>query len=104
MIDKEGKRIGRMNQYKDILTKIDFNLLKNDPAYVRVLMEELLDKARVERYLMNGLQEKSEQPSGKYVGSIDLIDGVYRKYFDSRIGIMSHNSPEMQIKRQEYKE
>ena len=84
--------------------KNDFNLLQNDPNYVHALMCNLLNRDRVMKYLQRGLQENPENPCGKYVGSIEKSENTYKKVFDSNIGRISHNSPEMVAERKTKRE
>ena len=104
VLDKHGNDLGRREAYKNILTHIDIELLQKDKNYTKALMKDLLNQSRVLQYLQEGLKDNPERPCGKYVGSIQNIDGQYRKIFDPNLGQMSHNSPEMVDKRQKYQE
>lgn len=99
-VDMDGTEWLRGTEYKRILTVIDTNLLQNDPDYCITVMKDLLNKQRVMKYLNYGLMENSDIHCGRYIGSIvnTKKDG-YRKYFDQRIGELSHNSQEMIVQR-----
>ena len=97
------KLIARKYAYKDILVELDLNRLYRDNNYVDVLMKSLLNEARVERYLNDGLSDNPEKPCGKYVGGVRLDGDRYVKIFDVDTGRNSHYSPEMKNKRHRYK-
>lgn len=90
-------------EYTTILLNIDINLIFEDETYAIFLMKELLNKARVNSYLINGLQRDTDKESGNYVGSIEATKEGYRKVFYVELGKASHNSPEMRRKREEYR-
>ena len=99
-----GEEVGRLTNYSEILTKIDYDLLQRDPNYVRTLMVTLLKRNRVEEYLARGLQENPELPCGEYVGHVQLKDGKYQKVFDEELGRQSHYSERMRQIRQFYRD
>lgn len=87
-------------QYKVVLAEIDLQLLQNDQNYCEIVMRELLDKQRVERFLEEGLQEDSKRPCGKYIGGVKKTEEKgYEKVFFTEVGQVSHNSKWMQKKR-----
>lgn len=90
--------------YRGVLLEIDLELLQTDPNYCNIVMNGLLDKQRVERYLESGLQETPEQPCGKYIGGVIQTDIGYGKFFSTVVGMASHNSDLMINRRQEYRE
>lgn len=104
MIDREGNEQSRRVAYQNIMTEIDIGLLQTDPNYCMMLMKNLLNKSRVEKYLNEGLKESPDIPCGKYVGGVRVIENKYRKYFDPQVGKVSHNSQEMKDKRTQYRE
>ena len=91
-------------QYRDILTEINLGLLQSDPEYTEMVMKDLLDKGRIERYLENGLREVPEHPCGKYIGGVKQTEEGYRKYFSDEVGRESHYSDVMKKKREKYRE
>ena len=107
-LDNEGNDIGRRNQFTRIRLGMDFVKLLNDQEYQKELMNRLLDKKRIQRYINAGLQDHpSEQPScGNYVGYIDINPetGKYGKMFNTVVGEEVHNLPEQVKAREEYKE
>lgn len=105
-LGENGEEYGRKSNTTDIKLQIDMNKLYTDPEYQRVLMTQLLEQKRVERYMQTGMQEEPEQPCGNYVGSVDINSktGRYGKVFRSDIGKIIHGSPEMVSRRQQYRE
>lgn len=93
----------RAQEYRGVLAEIDLELLQRDPNYCSVVMRELLDKQRVERYLESGLQETPEQPCGKYIGGLGQKEIGYGKFFSRSVGQASHNSELMINRRQEHR-
>ena len=93
----------RAQNYVDILTDIDLELLQKDTEYCNMVMRGLLEQKRVEKYIKTGLQEITAQPCGKYIGGVINSAGVYRETFSTVVGYASHNSKEMIIKRKENK-
>lgn len=89
-------------QYQEILAEIDLNLLQRDQNYCDKLMNGLLDKKRVQRYLESGLQESPEQPCGNYIGGVKQTEKGYSKFFSTVVGRISHNSELMRNRRQEH--
>ncbi len=93
----------RASDYRGVLAEIDLNLLQSDPNYCHMVMTNLLDKQRVERYLERGLQENPEQPCGKYIGGVARREKGYIKFFSPDVGRASHYSTLMINRRQEHK-
>ena len=91
----------RAQEYRGVLAEIDLEQLQSDPSYCIMVMKELLDKQRVERYLESGLQESPAQPCGKYIGGVSQTEVGYRKFFSMAVGQASHNSELMVNRRQE---
>jgi hypothetical protein len=94
----------RAQEYRGVLAEIDLELLQTDPNYCNMVMKELLDKQRVERYLESGLQETPEQPCGKYIGGVRQTERGYGKFFSTVVGRASHNSDLMINRRKEHRE
>ena len=82
MIDESGNEYGRLVEYKEILTKIDINLMCRDENYCITVMKSLLDKKRVEELLNFGLSENPERACGNYIGQITTTENGYKKAFD----------------------
>lgn len=103
---KNGKELmpSRKNNYKEVLAKIDLELLQSDPRYCEWVMKGLLNQRRVEEYLARGLTENPEVPCGKYVGAICRTVNGYSKFFNSKVGEAAHNSKEMQEARRKREE
>lgn len=97
-----GEEFGRRTDYKNVLAGFDANKLMNDYSYAVGVMKDLLNEGRVLKYLNQGLKDNPENPCGMYVGGLDPIER--KKYFDPRIGRLSHNSSLMKSKRTELKE
>lgn len=91
----------KAKEYKYVLAQINLRLLRIDPNYCNMVMKELLNRQRVERYLERGLQETPEQPCGQYIGGIMEKEGGYCKFFSTIVGQASHNSPIMVAQRNE---
>lgn len=101
------------DDYTGIQLRIDFNKLAEDSEYQRVLMTKLLDKNRVEFYILNGLQDFPQysenglgKPSGNYIGEI-CYNGIkegYQKHFYDSIGEASHYTEAQILRRNKYKE
>ncbi len=94
----------RAQEYRGVLAEIDLELLQTDHNYCNMVMNRLLDKKRVERYLENGLQETPEKPCGKYIGGIRQTEKGYGKFFSTIVGKASHNSQLMVNRRREHRE
>ena len=94
----------RATEYRNILTQIDLNLLQNDPDYCKIVMQNLLNMERVEKYLDMGLEETPEHPCGKYIGGVMKFGNQYKKFFSETIGKASHNSETMINKRKRHRE
>lgn len=84
---------------------IDFNRL-NDREYQKILMEQLLEQTRVQKYLNNGLKENPDMECGNYIGEIGINKdtGRYQKTFNPTIGKIVHNSKEQIEARNSYQE
>lgn len=104
MLDDFGNEQSRRNDYKGVLAEIDLTLLKNDPNYCYMVMENLLDKKRVEGYLERGFQETPEIPCGLYIGGVAKTENGYKKFFNAQIGQVSHDSLIMINKREKHRE
>jgi len=105
MFNREnGREEGRRADYRGVLAELDLSLLQNDPDYCNVLMKDLLDKKRVEKYLEEGLQENPQNPCGKYIGGVKQTENGYRKFFSSVVGRASHNSELMVERRRALRE
>ena len=92
----------RSIEYRNILAQIDLNLLQNDPDYCKIVMQNLLNIERVEKYLDMGLEETPERPCGKYIGGVMKFGNQYKKFFSEAIGKASHNSETMITKRKRH--
>lgn len=103
ILNKETGKLDSMKAqaYRGVLAEIDLELLQNDLDYCNMVMNKLLDKQRVERYLETGLQEEPEQPCGKYIGGVEQTEKGYGKFFSTIVGQISHNSKLMVDRRQE---
>ena len=101
IVNEYGQETGRRNDYKEILTQIDLNLLQSDSNYCVAVMGRLLDKKRVDKYLEDGLKENSILECGNYVGSIERKENKYTKCYNVNIGKAVHNSGFMIQKRNE---
>ena len=82
----------RAQEYRGVLIELDLELLQTDPNYCNVLMNGLLDKERVERYLEKGLEETPDLPCGKYIGGVSKTEKGYGKFFSRDVGMSSHYS------------
>ena len=94
----------RATEYRNILAQIDLNLLQNDPDYCKMVMQNLLNRERVEKYLDMGLEEMPERPCGKYIGGVMEFGNQYKKFFSEAVGKASHNSETMINKRKRHRE
>ena len=67
-IDNYGNemKVGRRNEYRGVLTQIDLNLLQTDANYCYMVMKNLLNKERVEKYLSQGLEDNPQMPWWSY--------------------------------------
>lgn len=100
MLDEKDSR----HDFKDIKLTVDPYFLQTDDTYATCLMNELLDRTRVNNMLARGMQDNPDRPCGNYVGSVILNDGNYVKYFNDRVGMAVHHSKEMAEKRRAYQE
>ena len=71
---KNGQKI---ESKKLFIGEIDFELLKKNRHYFTVLMEELLEKSRVER--------RAKKDDTTYIGRVKRIDANYMKYLDMNV-------------------
>ena len=71
---KNGQKIGSKKLF---IGEIDFELLKKNRHYFTVLMEELLEKSRVER--------RAKKDDTTYIGRVKRIDANYMKYLDMNV-------------------
>lgn len=94
----------KAQEYRSILAEISIELLLSDQDYYKMVMENLLNKQKVEKYLETALQEEPEQPCGKYVGGVRKTEEGYIEFFSKIVGRASHNSEQMKSKRKKYKE
>ena len=99
---------GRRNQFTDVKLGLDVNKFFSDPQYQDVLMRQLLEKKRVERYIGEGLKDNPAQPCGNYIGyvgySIQSNSNEYKKIFSGSVGHEVHYSNEMLTKREKHKQ
>lgn len=107
-LDPQYGDMGRRNQFTDIKLGLDVNKFFSDPAYQAVLMRQLLDKNRIERYISQGLEDSPKTPCGNYIGHVGISSksnsNEYRKIFSEAVGREVHYSHEMLTKREEYKQ
>lgn len=97
------------DEYTGIQLRIDFKKMAEDSEYQKALMTKLLDKNRVEYYILNGLQDDYKnlgKPSGNYIGEVSFngLTGEYQKHFYDSIGEISHNTEAQIERREKYKE
>lgn len=103
-LDKNMK--GRQDIYEHIVAGIDPEKMQADGHYLQMVMTDLLEQKRVNKYLERGMKEESELGTdelacGRYIGEIEQKpDGTYRKVFGARVGKVEHNSEYMQQARQ----
>lgn len=104
-LEEDGEDLERRNQMTDIRLQLNMPNLYTDPEYQNVLMTQLLDMKRVQRYMQMGMEEDAEQPCGNYIGNVDINpqNGNYVEGFRIDIGNVIHKSPEMVAKRQRYR-
>lgn len=102
-INKETGKLEspRAGEYKGVLAELDVKLLQTDPNYCSMVMQNLMDKQRVERYLEEGLRETPEVPCGKYIGGVGQSEKGYTKFFEPSVGLASHNTDLMRGRRRE---
>lgn len=93
------------SQYKGVLAEIDVELLRIDPEYCSIVMENLLERNRINKYLEDGLTENPRIPCGKYIGGVGRNnENRYTKFFTAKVGEASHQSPLMVKRRVEHRE
>ena len=97
-----NKSMGRRDDYKNILTEIDFRKLQTDSNYCQFVMKNLLNRNRVTKYLEQGLENNPQRPCGNYIGGVRTIGGRLEKFFAANVGLSCHNSPTMIAKRRAY--
>ena len=92
--------------YYQIYTRVDRNKLQEDELYCRYVMDGLLNRDRVERYINMGMQEHPKKKCGNYVGEVfyDTSDMCWRLGFDNDLGSKIHDTQEMREKREKYKQ
>ena len=95
--------VGKKKDYKGVLLDINYEALQTDPSYAKVLMEKLLDKDRVTSILAEGLKDSPVTPCGKYIGSVEMKNGIWQEHFDYEMGMASHNSKLMVDRREKIK-
>ena len=101
--DKRGVN-GDFNKYTKVLAEIDMEQLNSNPEYTETLMNALMNKNRVENYVNSSLQENPDIRTGRYIGKLQRCeDGTYGKVFDTRIGEITYNLPEMVQEREQRK-
>ncbi len=100
MLDEKDSR----HDFKDIKLTVDPYFLQTDDTYATCLMNELLDRTRVNNMLARGMVENPDKPCGNYIGSVAMEDGKYVKKFNPSIGRAVHNSKEMAEKRRVYQQ
>ena len=98
-----GVECGRKVDYKKVLAEVDLNLLRTDREYYAFVMKKLLDKKRVDGYLLKGLRETPDILCGNYIGGVHRENSSYRKFFDCSVGEEVHYSRDMVAKRYENK-
>ena len=89
--------------YRDVLAQIDPHSLQTNEEYCIFVMNYLLDKKRVMKYLEEGLKENPELLCGKYVGGVRKSEKGYEKVFSPAIGRASHYSKAMVRQRDEHR-
>lgn len=107
-LDPQYGDMGRKNQFTEIKLGLDVSKFFSDPQYQDVLMRQLLEKKRVERYIGEGLKDNPSQPCGNYIGyvgySIQSNSNEYKKIFSGSVGHEVHYSSEMITKREKHKQ
>lgn len=103
---------GTRNDYQNIYVGIDDVQNLRDPNYCTLLMNNLLAKDRVEKYVENGLKDNPYEiyqhnraigPCGRYVGGVRVNNGICEKHFSPIAGRFAHELPEMLEKRAQIK-
>ena len=106
-LDPQYGDTGRRNQFTDVKLGLDVNKFFSDPQYQDVLMRQLLEKKRVERYIGEGLKDNPAQPCGNYIGyvgySIQSNSNEYKTLFSGSVGHEVHSN-EMLTKREKHKQ
>jgi len=108
---------GRVDDYSHVIAGINPGLMETDPEYLSYVMKDLLNKARVERYLKTALmtpediakiqQEEMRAKGrthtwecGRYIGNVVRNEqGKLVNRFNQTIGSIMHNTAEMQSAR-----
>lgn len=92
----DGRMDKSKNEFKEVLVTLNLDKLQ-DEEYKRSVMEDLLPKDRVDKYLSEGMQDNPQIKRGNYLGQINEENG--KKSFDTKIGQIVHDSVEMNNKR-----
>lgn len=107
MIRLEPNEWGVMiGEYYQIYTRVNRNALQENGEYCLWVMQGLLNKDRVKRYIGMGMQECPEKMCGNYVGEVsyDTSNNKFVLGFDDVLGSKMHNTPEMIEKRKMYRQ
>ena len=88
--------------YYQILVEIDNKRIFVDRKYYNYLMNVLLNKERIFRYISNSFDENARIKSGMYVGGILVDNNNYSKIFYEDIGSICHNLDDMIVLRHKY--
>ena len=90
--NNESDDFGRKGEYKKVIIGLDIDKINNgEKFYYKALMTALLDEDRVSKYLARGMQEEPDVKCGNYIGEVrEDSDGIYKKFFDSKIGTYFH--------------
>ena len=99
----KGPESGRRTEYSYILADIDITQMQTNPQYCEMVMKELLEQNRVNRYLESGLEDYPQRPCGEYIGGVRQIQNGYEKFFDLQAGMDAHYKPYMMRKREIHK-
>lgn len=103
----------KKDEFTGIQLRIDFNKMAEDEGYQKAMMTKLLDKNRVDLYILNGLQDDPKnfegglgKPTGNYIGELFVNGhtGEYQKHFYDSIGEASHNMEAQVERRKKYRE
>ena len=107
-VDHQYAAMARKNQFTEIKLGLDVSKFFSDSQYQDVLIRQLLEKKRVERYIEEGLKDNPAQPCGNYIGyvgnSIQSNSNEYKKIFSGTVGHEVHYSNEMIAKRERHKQ
>lgn len=106
LMDEAEVMGGRRDIYEHVVAGIDPEKMQADGRYLQMIMTDLLEQKRVNKYLERGMKEESELgpnelACGRYIGEIEQKpDGTYRKVFGPRVGKAEHNTEHMKQERQ----